>query len=332
MIRNYFILTLRNFLRNRNYTLINILGLSIGITACIVIFLIISYELAFDKFHFKYDSIYRIVQTSKNASGEEFESRTPYPLAKAFRNDFPEIPLVTAMHYQEEVLVKSGTDKQIVENVLFADSLFFEVFDFKVLSGNPQQDLGEPGKVFLVKSLADKLLKGKETATIKIDGRLELEVAGIIEDPPASSHVNFSMVVSMPSFTGDFIGNLPIDSWGMSAGGLVYMALPQNISPQNVNDRFKTFATKYEGKEQAEKSAYSLQPLKEIHFDEQFTGNPGNRANSNYSDLMIMGILGLFILVIACINFVNLATALAVKKSKEIGIRKTRPAHSLFSR
>jgi putative ABC transport system permease protein len=323
MIRNYFILTLRNFLRNRNYTLINILGLSIGITACIVIFLIISYELAFDKFHSKYDSIYRIVQTSKNASGEEFEAHTPYPVGKAFRNDFPEIPLVTAMHYQEEVLVKSGTDKQIVENVLFADSLFFEVFDFKVLSGNPQQDLGEPGKVFLVKSLADKLLKGQEAATIKIDGRLELEVAGIIEDPPASSHVNFSMVVSMPSFTGDFIGNLPIDSWGMSAGGLVYMALPQNISPQNVNDRFKAFATKYEGKEQAEKSAYSLQPLKEIHFDEQFTGNPGNRANSNYSDLMIMGILGLFILVIACINFVNLATALAVKKSKEIGIRKT---------
>lgn len=321
MIRNYFILTLRNFLRNRNYTLINILGLSIGITACIVIFLIINYELAFDKFHSRYDSIYRIVQTSKNASGEEFEAHTPYPVAKAFRNDFPEIPLVTAMHYQDEVLVKSGTDKQMVENVLFADSLFFEVFDFKVLSGNPKQDLGEPGKVFLVKSLADKLLKGN--ATIKIDGRLELDVAGIIEDPPASSHINFSMIVSMPSFTGDFIGSLPIDSWSMSAGGLVYVALPQNISSQSVNDRFKAFITKYQSKEESEKKTYSLQPLKEIHFDEQYTGNPGNRANANYSDLMIMSILGLFILVIACINFVNLATALAVKKSKEIGIRKT---------
>jgi putative ABC transport system permease protein len=323
MIRNYLVITLRNFLRNKNYTLINILGLSIGITACIVIFLIIRYELAFDKFHSKYNSIYRIVQTSRNASGDEFGANTPYPVAKAFRNDFPEIPLVTAMHYQDEVLVKSGTDKQLVENILFADSLFFEVFDFKVLSGNPRQDLGEPGKVFLVKSLADKLLRGNPNATIKIDGRLELDVAGIIEDPPASSHINFSMIVSMPSFTGDFIGGLPIDQWGMSAGGLVYLALPQNISSQSVNERLKAFIAKYQNKEESEKKTYSLQPLKEIHFDQQYLGNPGDKANSDYADLMIMSILGLFILVIACINFVNLATALAVKKSKEIGIRKT---------
>ncbi|HEY9048420.1 MAG TPA: ABC transporter permease, partial [Ohtaekwangia sp.] len=316
MIKNYLILTFRNFLRNRNYTLINILGLTIGVTACIIIFLLVTYDLSFDKFHSKYRSIYRIVQDSRSSSGEARESTTPYPIAKAFRNDFPDIPLVTQMHYQDEILVKYGEDKMTAENIVFADSLFFEVFDFKVLSGNPKEELGQPGKVFLTKSLADKLLKGKEQATLKIDNSLEVEVAGIIQDPPPTSHINFSMVISMPSFNSSFLGGLPIDQWTMTASGYTYIVLPENRQASDIDKQLEVFKAKYHSKQDAAAKTYKLQSLADIHFNKEYTGNPGQNSNASSSDLLVMAILGIFILVIACINFINLATALAIRKSK----------------
>jgi ABC-type antimicrobial peptide transport system permease subunit len=323
MIKNYLLITLRNFLRNKNYTLINVAGLSIGITSCIIIFLIISYELSFDKFNTKFDDIYRVVQISDSESGIEYEAGTPYPLPRAFRNDFNDIPLGTQVHFQDEALIKYGEFKQRIDNVLFADSLFFDVFDFKVLSGNPHVDLGQPGKVFLTKSLADRLLKGSDHGTIKLENIVELEVAGIIQDPPPTSHINFSMVVSMPSLTKDFIGGWPLDQWGLTASGYFYFVLPKGIHAAEVEDRFKAFVTKYHQEEEARRRTYLLQPLQDIHFNQQYKGAPGNTPALSYTQLVVMGVLAIFILVIASINFINLATALAIRKSKEIGIRKT---------
>ena len=323
MIRNYLIITFRNFLRNKNYTLINILGLTIGITACIIIFLLITYDLSFDKFHTRHDQIYRVVMESRTASGESNGSTTPYPFVKAFRNDFADIPLVTQLHYQDEVMLRLGDEKLKAENIIFADSLFFDVFDFKVLSGNPRVELGQPGKVFLTKSMADKIMKGRDHLTLKIDNRVEVEVAGIVQDPPPTSHINFSMIVSMPSFTGDFIGGMPIDQWGMTASGYAYFVLPETIAAADMEKRFGPFVAKYHSKEDSDRKMYKLQPLKAIHFDEAYTENPGSAFNASYTDLLVMVVLGAFILFIACINFVNLATALAIRKSKEIGIRKT---------
>jgi len=196
MIKNYIVIALRNFLKNKGYALINILGLSLGLTSCIIIFLVIAYDLSFDKFHNKYDRIYRIVQDVKSPSGIAHGAVTPYPLTKAFRNDFPDVPLVTQLHYQGEATLTVEGEKQKVNDVMFADSLFFEVFDFEVLSGNPKVELGEPGKVFLTKSLADKILKNGEATHLRLD-KVDLEVAGIIADPPPTSHINFTMIVSI---------------------------------------------------------------------------------------------------------------------------------------
>ncbi|HEX6223633.1 MAG TPA: FtsX-like permease family protein [Chryseolinea sp.] len=322
MIKNYLTIALRNFLKNKGYTLINILGLSLGLTACIVIFLVITYDISFDRFHSKYDRIYRVVQEVKSPSGTGYGTVTPYPLAKAFRNDFPEVPLVTQMHYQGEALLTIETEKQRVNDILFADSLFFEVFDFEVLSGNPRVALGEPGKVFLTKSTADKILKNKETTHIKID-KVDLEVVGIIADPPPTSHISFTMIASMASFTPDFIGGFPLDRWGLTARGYTYIVLPEQVTAQSIESRFAAFGKKYRNAEDASRTVQKLQPLREIHFDEQYTDNPGHNENIDAREFVVMGVLGIFILVIACINFINLATALSEKKSKEIGIRKT---------
>ena len=321
MIKNYLRITLRSFVRNRNYTLINVVGLSIGITACIIIFLIISNDLSFDTFHSKYNQIYRVVLETKNSSGMEYGTTTPYPFAKAFRNDFGDVPLLTQIHTQDEVLVNVGGEKQRIANVLFADSLFFRVFDFQVISGNPAVDLGQPGRVFLTKSLADRILKNGAT-TLRIDNKLDLEVAGIIADPPPNSHISFSMIVSMPSLTSEYIG-LPMEQWGMTMSGYHYLVLPDKIRPSVMEERLKGFAAKYQNEKDAERKTFLLQPLKSIHFDPVYTENPGKATNASKTDLLVMGILGVFILSIACVNFINLATALAVKKSREIGIRKT---------
>lgn len=322
MVRNYIVIAFRHFFKNRGYTLINILGLSLGLTSCILIFLVIDYDMSFDRFHSKYDRIYRVVQEVKSPSGIAYGSVTPYPLSNAFRNDFPEVPLVTQLHFQGESQLTIGDEKQKVEDILFADSLFFEVFDFEVLSGNPKVALGEPGKVFLTKSMADKILKDPQTTHLKI-GKAELEVAGIVADPPPNSHINFTMIASMSSLTSDFIGGFPLDRWGLTARGFTYIVLPELVTRVSVESKFPGFVKKYYGPEDAARTTQKLQPLRDIHFDNQYINNPGHRENVDAREFIVMGILGAFILFIACINFINLATALSEKKSKEIGIRKT---------
>jgi putative ABC transport system permease protein len=326
MIKNYLLLTIRNVLRNRSYTLINVLGLTIGLTACIIIFLLISYEVRFDRFHKHYDRIYRITQRTNSSSGEELNAATPYPIAKAFRNDFTQIPLVTQIHLQDESLVAVGDDKRIIKEVIYADSLFFEVFDFKVLSGNPKVELGEPGKVFLTQSTADILLKGQNHGTIRYNGVEDLEVVGIIEDPAPESHIQFSMIISMASLKNDVFGDFPLDSWDMTASGYTYFVLPENMTTEPVLTGLKGFIDKYYKKEEKEHSrdrVFELQSLGTMHFDTQFTDHATVTKAIDASTLWVMGILGLFILMIACVNFINLATALAMRKAKEIGVRKT---------
>ena len=297
------------------------MGLSIGLTSCIIIYLLIAYDLKFDKFHSNYDRIYRVVRDVKSASGVQSEAVTPYPFAAAFRQDFSDIPLMTQFHFHSEGFLSIGADKQRVDEVIFADSMFFSVFDFGVVSGNPAKDLSDPNKAFLTESLAAKL-RLETSSKIKLDNKLELEVVGLLKDPPPNSHIQYSMIVSMPSFTKEFFG-WPVDRWGLNSAGFSYLVMPENVSIQQVTTRFKDFVKKYYDEEEAQRNEYLLQPLREIHFETKYSNTPGHVSNVDFSDLLILGVLGSFIMIIACINFINLATALAVKKSKEIGIRKT---------
>lgn len=321
MIRNYLTLTFRNFLRNGNYTLINILGLSIGITSCIILFLLIRFDTSVDKFQTHYDRLYRVVRKENNASGTVYESVTPYPFAAAFRQDFSDVPLVTQFHFHREGFLTIGTEKHAIEQVLFADTSFFDVFNFGVISGNPVKELSQPNKTFLTQSLATKLgLKVGDK--LKFNNKINLEVVGLVNDVPANSHIHYEMIVSWPSFTKDFFG-WPVDRWGLSSAGFSYVVLPATHTEEQIESRFAAFVKKYYDDTEAARVKYLLQPFNEIHFDTAYTATPSKLENVEKTYLYVLAILGLFILLIACINFVNLATALAIKKSKEIGIRKT---------
>ncbi len=320
MLRNYIKIAFRSLLRDKTYMFINILGLSLGISTCLVIFLVLRHEMKFDQFHSQYNSIYRVVRETKNASGSENSTITPYPFASAFRNDFSQIGKVTQLHFQEESLMSNGEVKLNVEKILFADSLFFEVFDFNVLSGNPRVELGQPSKVFLTEAFVAKL-GNKNIKHIKLDNKIELEVVGIIKTPPATSHIAFEMVVSYPSLTADFLG-FDLNQWSLNSSGYTYLVLPDKMTAESVESQFPAFVKKYYDEEDSGRQTYLLQPLSSIHFDSVYTENPGTEAISK-TLLIVLGFVGIFILVIACVNFVNLSTALSIRKSKEVGVRKT---------
>jgi len=322
MIKNYLKTAYRSLLRNKSYTFINVAGLTLGITVCLIIFQLIRYELEFDKNHPNSRRLYRVVRDAKNSAGVDKSTVTPYPFSEAFRNDFPEIP-VTQFHFQYETLMTIGDEKSEATNIVFADSLFFEVFGFEVLSGNPKVELAQPGKVFVTESYL-KMIGGEKVKTIKLANILELELAGVIKDPVSPSHINLNMVASYGSLDGvaEQLLGFEIDQWGLNSSGFSYIVLPENQTREQVEALFPNFIKKYYSDEDADRQKYSLQPLSAIHFDQEYKENPGTGTISP-SILIVLACIALFILIIACVNFINLSTALSIRKGKEVGVRKT---------
>lgn len=323
MLTNYFRLTLRKLYRNKFHSVIHILGLTIGITSCLLLFLFIKYELSFDNFYTNSDSIYRFVYQEKSASGVEDYAVVPYPFGEAIKNDFPDIGISTLFHFQEEALLINGRDKLDVANIIFADSNFFKIFNYEVLSGDPVSDLARPNAAFLTKTTANKIF-GDENPIGKIfslENIVDFEVVGLLADPPANNHLPFGMVVSYSSFTSDFIGGIDL-GWGATINGFCYVKL-NNLTPSAaVVDNMGSFRDKYMPDSDERTRIFGLQPIEDIHFNQTYA-----RKNVSYTIdttyLISLAAIALLILSVACVNFINLASALAVRKSKEIGVRKT---------
>ena len=323
MFQNYLRITLRNLQKNKWYSIINIIGLTIGITASLIIFIYINQELSYDKFHKDAERIYRITRSSESATGVDQTVSVPYPLIGALKDDFTQFESSTLYHSDDEPLAVVDGEKFIVDHVLFADSSFFDVFSFKVISGNPKKDLGEPNKAFLTASLAEKLFDDQNPVgkKIKLRNKIEVTVAGLMEDVPPTSHLRFNMLVSYPTFTSDYMGfeMFDIKDWEMTAEGYAYVKLKEDASLSEVENQFVKVVDKHYGGEDQIIRSFKLQPLQDIHFNQKM----GSPSSINPTSLWALGIIGLFILVIACVNFINLSTALAVRKSKEVGVRKS---------
>jgi ABC-type antimicrobial peptide transport system permease subunit len=297
--------------------------LVLGITTCLVIFLIIKRETSFDTSFVNNERIYRVVRHSTDASGETKDSVTPYPMGQALKNDFPDL-LSTQFHFQYESQMTIDAEKTKVQNIVFADTSFFDVFPIEVVSGNPKKDLADPGKIYLTEEFA-KTLSHKDAKHLKLDNLLDFEIAGIIRMPETPTHIAINMVASRATLTPDlakkFFG-FSMDQWGLNAAGFSYVVLPPSVTQKSIEDRFPAFVKKYYEPEDAARSHLFLQPLKDIHFNTTYNENPGTTSTS-FSVLLVLGFIGLFILVIACVNFINLATALSVHRSREVGVRKT---------
>ncbi len=319
----------RGMWKYKGFSLINLLGLSIGTASVMLIFLIADYEKRFDKQHSGEENIYRVTNRIKSSNRDRNEAVVPYPMAKLLRTDNVGIR-ATQVHFSQNANIRIGNQSPFQEkNILFADSLFFDVFDFSAVSkfqiiGDAVKALSEPNKVVLTAATAQRYFGDKNPVgqLIKMDAKISLEVAAVIKDIQPTTHLPFNMIASYSSLTGDFIGGFDLDSWGIRSGGYCYVKLNDKFSAPAVERSLSSISKKMETPGSESKEKFSLQSLAQIHFDPTFeTTNPSYTVSSRY--LLMLVLLAVFIVLIACINYINLSTSLAFSKAKEVGIRKT---------
>ena len=332
MLKNYLKIALRNIARHKVFAAINISGLAIGIAACLLLFTVIKYELSYDKFQPNFKNIYHVVTRDKHSDGFEYNPGVPIPALDALRTDFPQVitgALYSSSNSQVTVLGANQNiataEKKFIEESgnFFSDPQFFQVFHFNWLSGSPDV-LSEPNVTVLTKKRAEKYFGDWKHAIgqfLKLDNAVTVKVAGIFEDVPGNSDFPLALVTSFETFKKNpgLFGS--VTEWGRTSSNFqVFMLLPQSITPDNINKQLAQFSKKHYSKPKQNIRLNYLQPLSEIHFDKQL-GNFGDHLTSK-TILWTLALIGIFIIFMACINFINLSTAQAVGRSKEVGIRK----------
>jgi len=331
MLKNYFKISWRNLMRNKSYAAINITGLAIGIAACLLIFLIVQFETSFDNFHTKKDSIYRVVTASKGPNGMEFGSGVPFPTSAGLRVDYPQLKGVAAiLRYGGQYSVGNANSKQAIkkfkeDDAYYCEPQFFDIFDFEWLAGDKKTALSEARTTVLTQDEADRFFGDWHNAigkVIRYNNQTDLKVTGVLKNFPDNTDFPVKMLVSyatMREKNGDFNGNM--NDWVSIFGShYVFVVLPSSLSVPQFNKDLAAFVKKHKPAEYV-KSGMQLQPLSDMHYNTKIhifgTHVPFSKGLIN-----AISLIGVFLLIIACVNFINLATAQAVNRSKEVGIRK----------
>jgi putative ABC transport system permease protein len=341
MFKNYLVVALRNLGRNRIFSLINVLGLSIGISASLVIFLIVQYHYSFDRFETKSNRMFRVV-SDYAFQGEPGHTRgVPAPMGDAIRKDISGIENIVVFRYYNphKLEVKQGASvKPEVfkgqNHIIFADAHYFDFLPYRWIAGNKQSAVGQAGRVVLSASRAKtyfpKLpftdMLGKQ---IVYDDSLPAQVSGIVADldDQGKTDFNFKEFISLPTIlqNSSFRKNMYWDEWGSTTSDhQVWLQLSPGTSTASVEKRLKLIFDKTRGKDAKENNytwAYALQPLHDIHFNDHY-GNFDSPV-AHKSTLLGLILVASFLILIACINFINLTTANAAQRAKEIGVRKT---------
>ena len=335
MFRNYFKTAWRNLARHKAHTTINVAGLATGIAASLLIFIVVSYELSYDTFQTNYNNIYRIVTSSKHADGSvDYNPGIPCPAFDALKTNFPQIKKMVALNAssgnQFTVLGNNANSdvaisKKFIEegNMIFTQPAYFDIFNAKWLTGN-KKSLTEPGNVIIDKSTAIKYFgdwKNAEGQFLKLDNTVLLQVSGIIEDMPANTDFPIKIFASYEAFKKypDNFGYSP--EWGsLSSNHQVYFLLPPNVTAESIQSGIKHFVKKHFDNTGRGETMLVLQPMKDFHFNIQY-GALGDHSSSK-TILLTLALIGVLIIIMASINFINLSTAQAIGRSTEVGIRK----------
>ena len=325
MFRNYLKTALRNLSRHRTNSVINIAGLIVGFAAFLLIFLVIQYEESFDNFHPKGKNIYRVVRIGKNPVNREYRTGVPFPVTSGLRNDLAQLVNAAAIYNNgnAQVIIKApdgSTLKKFKETggVFIAEPRFFQMFDFPLAEGDIKTALNEPNTALVTKDLAVKYFGDWKIAvgkTLNID-RLTIKITGVLNDLPANTDFPLKMVASYATLTND----VDMNNWSnISDENYCFVQLPAGASPKQFNNLLTSFVDKHIRPVNPNYDL-ALQPLDEIHYDERF-GNFNGRTFSK--DLILaLSVIALFLLIIACVNFINLTTAQAITRAREVGVRK----------
>lgn len=324
MFKNYFIITIRNLKRNLSYSAINVFGLALGITCSMVLFLMITFYLSFDNYHDNKDRIYRIVTSSENNGREDFFAGVPAPLPGALASDITGIQHVLFISGDNNALftiIDNGAPKIFEQEngLAYTDSTYFTFFNRAFLMGDYKTALQQPNQIILSEKTAKKFFGEVNPMgqLIKLNNKTELKVTGIIEDHPDNTTFPFEILISYLTIQKD----KEESGWNsVYSDDQCFVMLEAGTPPDAINNQFPAFVKKYETQREERSLKRWLQPLQEINYDSRF-GNYRYTTVSKTS-ILVMGVVALFLLITACINFINLSTAVAVKRSKEVGIRK----------
>lgn len=332
MIRNYIKIAWRNLLKNKLYSFINIFGLAIGIATCLIIMLFVQDELSYDRFNTKANRIVRIIFKANINGGKIDEANVMPPTARTLKNEYPEVQEATRLR----TLGKSRVvfeDKTVNDATLaYADSNFFDVFSISLLKGNPKIALSQPNFVVLSKKTAERFFGNQDpigrTIQLKNSGNVPFKITGVFDDIPHNSHFHFDMFGSMASDT-----EAKSSSW-MSSNYFTYLVLSEGYDYKKLEAKLPQMVEKHMGpeilqamgmtinqfREKGNELGFALQKLTDIHFNSSSAAEMEPGGDKMY--VYIFGIVALFMLTIACINFMNLSTAGASKRAKEVGVRK----------
>jgi len=323
MLKNNLKIILRTLSKQKSFTFIHIIGLTLGLTCCLLIYLLIQHEVSFDKAHANIDRIYRVCNISSTNSGPEYSGGTPYPLAPALRTDMPGLEQVARIHQQREGTAKlPNGDKFRLDNIIYAEPELVKIFDFSTVSGDLYKTLEAPNQIAISQSLGAQLFGTTNPIgqTLSLDDKVSVTITSVYEDTPSNSSLQSRLYVSYASFSQEILG-FPIDQWGLSVGGVAFVLLPKNENIETYAQQLPAFVEKYMGEDETTQTELLFQPFSKAHFEPAYASPLTNQAIQP-SYLWIFGSIGLFILIIAIFNFVNLSTVQAIKRSKEVGVRK----------
>jgi putative ABC transport system permease protein len=326
MINNYLKIALRNLKKHKAYSFINIAGLAVGMTCCILILLWVQDELSYDRYHENADRIYRITYAEEIGDAFDHYVVSPFAAAPAFAAEVPGISTYTRL-WQRTGLIKHAGRNFDERKIFYVDKDFFNVFSFELFEGNPATALKNPGSIILTQEIAKKIFGNKsalgETLNLNADG--DLKVTGVVKNVPRNSHFHFDYLVSINTIQGRRAEFL--DAWLVIAGWS-YILLDKNADAKTVEAKLAPVVEKHSGadaRKYGQKMFYYLQPLTDIHLKSNLEGELEGNGDIRY--IYVFSLIAAFILLIACINFMNLSTARSANRGKEVGLRKVLGAY-----
>lgn len=331
MLENYFKIAWRNLIKKTAYSVINIFGLALGIACCVLIFMFVQDELSFDNYHVNGDRIYRVIHGSKPVKDSTGVRSFPFwvwgnaPIGPALSNEFPEIDKVVQFSGRADILLSIEDKVYQEEGVFFMDSTVFDVFSWDLIKGDPKTALAAPYSIVLTETTARKYfgdedpmgksLKGSESAGRSSAG--DYTVTGIMKDVPSNSHFRFNALLSMSTFKK----SRPdvFDAWGY-VDFYTYFIVNETFQQTAFEKKIPAFIARTR-KEPDSQYTIAIEPLKDVYLRTDAERQPGETGS--LPNIYVFSIIGLFILTIAIINFMNLSTARSMERAKEVGIRKS---------